>query len=238
MHHRAGERAVGAGLDQHRQIGLLHRAVHVDVDGDDLGAALLAGAGRVRHHVDLGVDRVGAPDHDEIGLRHLARIEAGDPPGAGRKAGLGEIDADRRMEAGIFLDVAQPVDAVAHHQAHRAGIVIGPDAFGAVALLGLEKFLGDEIERVVPRYPLELARALWRPCAAADASGGRGDARARRSARPWRRSRPPCSRCPWRRARGRWCARRAARPRARRSTDNRADRRNTPIRSVTCGRTI
>ena len=63
MHDRAGERAVGAGPDQHRQIGLLHRAVHVDVDGDDLGAALLAGAHRMRHHIDLGGDRIGAPDH-------------------------------------------------------------------------------------------------------------------------------------------------------------------------------
>ncbi len=54
------------------------------------------------------------------------------------------------MEAGIFLGVAQPVDAVAHHEAHGAGIVIRPHPFRAVAPLGLEEFLGDEIERVVP----------------------------------------------------------------------------------------
>ena len=99
MHHRAGERAVGAGLDQHRQIGLLHGAVHVDVDGDDLGAALLARAHGVRHHVDLGVDRIGAPDHDQVGLRHLARIDAGDRAGAGGEAAIGRIDADGAVEA-------------------------------------------------------------------------------------------------------------------------------------------
>ena len=137
MHHRAGQRAVGAGLDQHRQVGLLHGAVHVDVDGRDLGAALFARAHGVRHHVDLGIDRVGAPDDHQIGLRHLARIDAGDAPDAGGKTGIGRIDADRGMEAGIFLGVAQPVDAVAHDQAHGAGIVIGPHAFGAVTLLGL-----------------------------------------------------------------------------------------------------
>ena len=45
-----------------------HGVVHVDVDRDDLGAALLAGADRVGHHVDLGVDRIGAPDHHQVGL--------------------------------------------------------------------------------------------------------------------------------------------------------------------------
>jgi hypothetical protein len=40
MHHRASERAVGARLDEHRQIGLLHRPVHVDVDSCNLSAAL------------------------------------------------------------------------------------------------------------------------------------------------------------------------------------------------------
>ena len=77
------------GFTSTGEIGLLHRAVHVDVDGDDLGAALLAGARRVGHHVDLGVHRVGAPDHDQVGLRHLARIGPGDPAGAGGKAGVG-----------------------------------------------------------------------------------------------------------------------------------------------------
>jgi hypothetical protein len=64
MHHRAGERAVGARPDQHRQISLFHSRVHVDIDDRDLGAALFAGARRVRHHIDLGVGRIGPPDHD------------------------------------------------------------------------------------------------------------------------------------------------------------------------------
>ena len=83
MHDRAGERRVGARSDQHREIGLLHGAVAVDVDRHDLRPALFSRAGGVRHHVDLGVDDVGAPDHDQIGFRHLARIGAGEPAGAG-----------------------------------------------------------------------------------------------------------------------------------------------------------
>ena len=160
MHHRAGERAVGARLHQHGQVGLLHGAVHVDVDRRDLGAAFLARVDRVRHHVDLGIDRVGAPDHHQIRLRHFARIAAGDLAGSGGKAGIGRIDANRRMKAGIFLGVTQPVDAVAHHQAHGAGIIIRPDALGAVALLARQEILGDQIERGIPGDAAEFARAL------------------------------------------------------------------------------
>jgi hypothetical protein len=122
VHHRAGERAVGAGADQYRQIRLPHRSVHVNVDGDDLGVTLFAGARRVRHDVDLGVHRVGAPDHDQIGFRHLPRIGAGKEAGAGDEAGPGRIDADGGKEAGIFLGMPEPIDAVTHHIAHGASV--------------------------------------------------------------------------------------------------------------------
>jgi hypothetical protein len=135
-------------------------AVHVDVDRRDLGAAFLARADRVRHHIDLGIDRIGAPDHHQVGLRHLARIDAGNAADAGGKAGIGRIDADGGMEAGIFLDVAKPVDAVAHDQAHGVGVVIGPHALRAVALLGRDEFFRHEVERVVPGGRAELAGAL------------------------------------------------------------------------------
>src|SRR5215475_14471238 len=39
MHHRAGKRAVATGTNEHRKIGLLHRAVHVDVNDGNLGVA-------------------------------------------------------------------------------------------------------------------------------------------------------------------------------------------------------
>ncbi len=165
VHHRASQRPVGAGADQHRQVGLLHRRIHVDVDDGDLGAALFAGAGRVRHHIDLGVHRIGAPDHDEIGFRHFARIGAGELAGAGDESGPGRIDADGGEEAGVFLGVAQAMNAVAHDVAHRAGIEIRPDRLRAVLLLGAHEILGDKIERVVPRYRREFAAAL-RPDAA------------------------------------------------------------------------
>jgi hypothetical protein len=60
--------------------------------------------------------------------------------------------------------VTQPVDAVAHHEAHGAGVVVRPDRIGAVLALGLQEFFGDEIEGCVPGHRFEAARAL-RPLA-------------------------------------------------------------------------
>ena len=107
MHHAAGERAVGAGPQDDLDVGLLHGVVVVDVDGRDLGAAFLAGAHRMRHHVDLGIHRVGAPDHDKVGDAHLARIDAGDLAGADRKSDASDVGADGRVVARNISSHAQ-----------------------------------------------------------------------------------------------------------------------------------
>ena len=161
VHHRAGERAVGAGTHAHEEIGLLRGRVAVGVDDDDGGAAPAPGLQCVRHHVDLGRRGVGAPDDHEVGLRHLARVGAREASGARDEAVPGERDADGGVLAGVALDVAQAVDAVAHHEPHGAGVVVGPDRLGAVALLGLQQRLGHDVERVVPGHRREaLSRAL------------------------------------------------------------------------------
>ena len=160
VHHCAGERPVGARLHQERHVGLLHGGVLVDVDGDDLGAALLARLHRMGHHVDLRMDRVRAPDHDAVGDRHLARIGAAQMARAGHVAGPAHRRADGGILAGILLHVAQAVDAVAHHVAHGAGIIIGPDGLGAEVPLRLQELFGHDVERLVPGNPLELARTL------------------------------------------------------------------------------
>jgi hypothetical protein len=110
----------------------------------------------MRHHIDLGVHRIGAPNRHQVGLRHLARIGAGEFSRAGDESGPGRVDADGREEAGIFLGMAQAVDAVTHQVAHRAGIIIRPHRFGAVLLFGADELLGDEIKRVVPRDRREI----------------------------------------------------------------------------------
>ena len=160
MHHGAGERAVGAGPDQHRQIRLLHGRIHVDIDDRDLGATLFAGARRMRHHIDLGVGRIGPPDHDQVGLRHLARIGSGKLSRAGNEAGERRIDADRGKEAGIFLGMAQAMDAIAHDVTHRAGVEIRPDGLRTVLAFGARELFGHDVERVVPGNRRKLAAAF------------------------------------------------------------------------------
>ncbi len=160
VHDAAGECAVGARPYQDPDVGLLHRLVVVDVDHRDLGAAFFPRAHRMRHHVDLGVHGVGAPDHDKVGDAHLARIDAGDLAGADGKADARNRRTDRRIETRIFLHMGEAVDAVAHHHAHGAGIVIGPDRLRAEFALGGIEASRDLVERIVPGNPRELARSL------------------------------------------------------------------------------
>jgi hypothetical protein len=56
--------------------------------------------------------------------------------------------------------VTQPVDAVAHHKAHGAGVIVGPDRFRADGALGFQKGFPHPIQRLVPRDARELAGAL------------------------------------------------------------------------------
>ena len=160
MHDAAGEGAVGARPQQDLDVGLLHGVIIVDVDRRDLGAAVFPGAHRMRHHIDLGVHGIGAPDHDQVGDAHLARIDACDLAGADGKTDAGDIGADSRVEAGIFLHMRQAVDAVAHHQPHGAGVVIRPNRFSSELALGGIEATGDLVERFVPGDPRELAGTL------------------------------------------------------------------------------
>src|SRR5271169_4688590 len=84
----------------------------------------------VGHDVDLSGDRVGAPDDDAVRLRHFPRIGAHQPTGAGDISGPGNPYANCAVEAGIAFRVREAFDSVAHHETHRAGVEVRPDAFG------------------------------------------------------------------------------------------------------------
>jgi hypothetical protein len=112
------------------------------------------------HHIDLRMHRIRAPDHHAIGNRHLARIGTCELAGTGHVAGPAHGRADGGILAGILFDVAQTIDAVAHHEAHGAGIVIGPDGLGAETLFDFEELASDNVERLVPGNALELPRSL------------------------------------------------------------------------------
>ncbi len=160
VHHRAGERAVGARSHRQMQIGLLGGAGAIWVDHHQLGAPLLGGHG-VLHHVDLGVHRIAAPDHDQFGvLGRFQQIDAALAAHACDPASIRQRHADGREPARILHHVAQPVDAVALYQPHGAGVVIRPHRFGAVTRGRVRESLGDAIERFAPADGLELAAAL------------------------------------------------------------------------------
>ena len=160
MHDRAGQRPIGSRTQAQGHISLFHGRRSVDVDDHDLGAALLAGAHGVGHHIDLCRDRIGAPDHHTIGLRHFARVRPRDLAKARHNAGPCEVDADGAIEARILFRMGETIEPIAHHAAHGARIIIGPDALRPMVALGGEKTLRDEIQRLIPRDALELARAL------------------------------------------------------------------------------
>ena len=141
-------------------IRLLGGARAVRVDHDQPGAAGFFRPGHVGHDVDLSVHRVGAPDHDQIRVHHLLADHAPAPAVPGAPADVGKRHADRGVPARIAHGVAQPVDAVALHQTHGAGVEIGPDGLRPVLLhLAHERF-GDLVQRIVPGDRRKRARAF------------------------------------------------------------------------------
>src|SRR5262249_47389083 len=99
------------------------------------------------------------------GDAHLARIDAGDLAGADAEADTRDVGANGRIEARVFLDMREAVDAVAHHEPHGAGIVVRPDRLRAEFAFGRVKARSDLVERLVPGNARELPGAL-RPGAA------------------------------------------------------------------------
>ena len=57
--------------------------------------------------------------------------------------------------------MGQAIDAGAHDAAHRAAVIIRPDALSAEVALGFEKLLRDHLQRLVPRNARKGARAFW-----------------------------------------------------------------------------
>ena len=156
VHHRAGQGAIGAGPRRQMQVGRCRRRGAIRVDDDQLGATLLPGAGDMGHDVDLGGDRVAAPDHDQVGFGHLPRVDAALHADPGGPTDFGQGRADRHLLARVAHHVAQPVDAVALHQAHRAGEIEWPNRLGTMPSGDVGEIGGDAVEGLVPADPAEL----------------------------------------------------------------------------------
>jgi len=97
VHHRTGERPVGAGERRQVEIGPLCGGGAVGVDDDELGAAFPPRRRDVGHHIDLGRDRVATPHDDQVGFGDLAPIDPALGADAGEPARVGERIADRQI---------------------------------------------------------------------------------------------------------------------------------------------
>ena len=160
VHDRASQRGVGTGLQAQGDVGLIHRAVLVNVDGDDLGPPLLPRFDRVGHDVDLRIHGIGTPDHDQVAFGHFLRVGPAWCAGARHPSGFSERGADRRVPAGIAFGVPEAVNAVAHDKAHGPRIEVWPHAFRAMLVLGLQHRGRRNVECLVPGNALEFARSF------------------------------------------------------------------------------
>jgi hypothetical protein len=61
------------------------------------------------------------------------------------------------LESGVALRVGEALDPVALHEAHGAGVPVGPDGLAPEPLLGPQQPFRDLVERLLPADPLELA---------------------------------------------------------------------------------
>ena len=155
MHHRTGQRAVGSGAQHQVQIGFLRGGVTIRIDHHQFRAALAPCFGDVVHDVDLGINRVAAPHHDQIALRHRARIRTPFGTGTGNPAGIRHRDTKSRVLPRRFQQVAKQFDRIALYQPHGAGIVIRPQRFVSMTLHGPGKFFCNLVERLVPANRLK-----------------------------------------------------------------------------------
>ncbi len=159
LHHRQCERTVRSRPRRQMHVALRRGFRAARIDAHQLRSAPLrflqvTPAVQVRHH------RVAAPDQDQLRIDH--RLGVGTDGRADRRfpaqrAGRG---ADRAVEERCAQAMEEaPVQALALHQAHGAGIAVGQDGAriigGNVAEPG-----GNGVERLVPRDALEAPLAL------------------------------------------------------------------------------
>ncbi len=181
-----------------RQMHVRHRRRPgaIRIDHDQLRPALLSRAGDMRHDVDLGGDRIAAPDHDQVGFRHLARIGAAIATHAREPPGLADRGADGQLLARVFHHVAQPVECrrAAPAPSCRRNRTARPLRCRAVRWSPPSPRPRGRAPR--PSRSPGTGRSPWGRCATVAGSAGPDDGCARRSATLCRRSRPRCRNCP------------------------------------------
>ena len=112
------------------------------------------------HQVDVRVNRIAAPDDNEVGGFDLDRVRASLRADTGLPARHPGCHADCALHAGITEQPAQALHPEPLNNAEGAAGVVWPDRFRADRLGGVVERGGDCIECFVPADALELAFAF------------------------------------------------------------------------------
>ncbi|MCY1227605.1 hypothetical protein D9M72_398820 [compost metagenome] len=159
MDHAQRQRAVGAGHRRDMAMAFLGTQRAVGIDRHQRGAAAL-GLLRTRPEMQVGSDRVAAPDDHQPGIGHVLHVHAdAGAIGVAQRGGAG-AGADSAIQPRCAQLVEEACGhALALHQAHGAGIAVRHDGLRIARGDGLQA-RGDGIERFVPGNRRELALAL------------------------------------------------------------------------------
>ncbi len=185
VHHAERERGVRAGHERDVLVALLRGLAAIGIDRDQLRAAALRFL-RARPEMQIGDDRIAAPDEDQPALVEVLDVGAHRRADRRGPAGL----AGRRADRAIEQRCAEPVEEAAVHrpvlqQSHRPGIGIRNDRLRAVGRArDLAETRGDRVERLVPADALEAPFALAARRVSSDAARARWNTSARDTARP------------------------------------------------------
>ena len=157
VHQAQRQRAVGAGQQRQVLVALVRGLGLARVDADQLRALALGLVGE-GPEMQVGGDRVAAPDEDQLRLGEVRQVHADLVPVGGRQRRAAGRGADGAVQAGR----AQPVEEAARHglalqQAHGAGIAVGEDGL-RVARRDRLQAAGDLGDRLVPADALEARR--------------------------------------------------------------------------------
>ena len=154
MGHGQAQGRVGGHLHRHPLVGMDRGSRVVRSNGDHLGA-VVAGFGHEVGVGDLGVDRVAAPDQDQVGIEQVVRGTAE------RHLAHRHPDA-RAVVTDLGVDVqhrgVQHQGGAQHRQAGAAvglGCALVPDdGAGAVAAdHHVDHLVGDVVQSLVPAHP-------------------------------------------------------------------------------------
>ena len=160
MHDGAGQRTIGTRTHRQMQIGLFSGAGTVRIDHHQTCAAFFC-RHRMLNHIDLRIDRIATPDHDQICmLCGFQQIHTALAANARHPACVGQRNTNGGMPARVLHRMSESLYAIPLHQTHGASIKIRPDGFAAMLCSFFQHRLSGPIQRLFPRDSFPLLTAL------------------------------------------------------------------------------